>query len=541
MRVAGANAGKVIELKLDERTQKALVEVEITEKGFGSLRSDVVLRVAPAVADRRVLPGLPAGHGEEGAAARQPGAGEADRVHDPAGPDPEHHAAALSRALPPDRERVRRRAGGPARGSERGHPAGRAGPAPDVAPAAGAGRPRHGDPPAGDRRGHGAQAAVRQPQERRPVRSGGARHLHRIGGAGRRHPTNFRKLPDFLEQLTPTMAALGEVATEQRPVLVDLNASARELTRFFDDTAELSTASRPAVRALGDAAGPGRQAVRAARPQIKELRRFARRTPDLAPQPAVRARGLRRPESRGGVRPAQPERQGLLRHAGAASLRVQPVAHDQRLRRARLHGPRRRAHRQVRALRGRRARQGPRPQGVPRVARAQPAGRDHPRPVGCAHDGGAGGRRAGAVLAGIASRNGAAAARPRPRRPPARPPRGRPSRARASCRPSSSACWTTCSACPESSRSRSSRPTPSPSSTSSSAHDPPAQHLSRREPGPGRCRDRAGHRGRRLPGLQREQRAAVRPVARRARAGRELRSAHRRARRCARAACGSGS
>ena len=77
------------------------------------------------------------------------------------------------------------------------------------------------------------------------------------------------------------MAALGEVATEQRPVLVDLNASAGELRRFFDDTAELSTASRPAIRALGDAAVPGRQAVRAARPQIRELRRFARRTPDL--------------------------------------------------------------------------------------------------------------------------------------------------------------------------------------------------------------------------------------------------------------------
>ncbi len=78
------------------------------------------------------------------------------------------------------------------------------------------------------------------------------------------------------------MASLGEVATEQRPVLVDLNASARELKRFFDDTAEIATASRPAIRSLGDAAVPGRQAVRAARPQVKELRRYARRTPDLA-------------------------------------------------------------------------------------------------------------------------------------------------------------------------------------------------------------------------------------------------------------------
>ena len=33
---------------------------------------------------------------------------------------------------------------------------------------------------------------------------------------------NFNRLPHFLEELTPTMVALGEVAEEQRPVLVDL-------------------------------------------------------------------------------------------------------------------------------------------------------------------------------------------------------------------------------------------------------------------------------------------------------------------------------
>ena len=47
VRVAGANAGKVLELKLDERTQKALVEVEITEQGFGCL-----LYTSPSPRDR---------------------------------------------------------------------------------------------------------------------------------------------------------------------------------------------------------------------------------------------------------------------------------------------------------------------------------------------------------------------------------------------------------------------------------------------------------------------------------------------------------
>jgi len=65
-------------------------------------------------------------------------------------------------------------------------------------------------------------------------------------------------------------------------VLVDLNASARDLRRFFDDTADFAKASRPSVNALGDAASVGRQAVRAARPQVRELRRYAERTPELS-------------------------------------------------------------------------------------------------------------------------------------------------------------------------------------------------------------------------------------------------------------------
>ena len=84
-----------------------------------------LLRVAAAVADRRVLRGLPARHRRRGDRAGQPGAGGADRLHDPAGPDPERDAAALPRALPADRERVRRRPGGAARGPERRRSGGR--------------------------------------------------------------------------------------------------------------------------------------------------------------------------------------------------------------------------------------------------------------------------------------------------------------------------------------------------------------------------------------------------------------------------------
>jgi ABC-type transporter Mla subunit MlaD len=99
--------------------------------------------------------------------------------------------------------------------------------------------------------------------------------------------TNFRKLPMFLTELTPTMARLEEVAREQRPVLVDLSASAGQLTRFLDLSAEFSDASRPALRALADAAPVGRQALGAARPRIRELRDYARPNVDLANNLAI--------------------------------------------------------------------------------------------------------------------------------------------------------------------------------------------------------------------------------------------------------------
>jgi phospholipid/cholesterol/gamma-HCH transport system substrate-binding protein len=99
--------------------------------------------------------------------------------------------------------------------------------------------------------------------------------------------TNFRKLPTFLREYTPTMAALERTSREQRPVLVDLDASAGQLRRFLDLSAEFSDASRPALRALGDAAPVGSQALTALRPRIRELRDYARPAVDLANNLAI--------------------------------------------------------------------------------------------------------------------------------------------------------------------------------------------------------------------------------------------------------------
>ncbi len=282
VRVAGANAGRVLSLDLDRRTQKALVEVEITEEGFGSLRSDVFCESRPqSPIGEYFLDCLP---------------GTSKREVEPGGRIPVEQTAST---IPPDliqnimrrpyRERFRLIL------NEFG--------------AGLAGRPE--DLNAAIRRGVPAlrqsarllEVLARHRTVLRDLVTDADTVLARLS-ANRRNVgrfvveahdtssasaerstdirTNFRKLPDFLEQLTPTMAALGEVAREQRPVLVDLDASAGELRRFFDDTAEFATVSRPAVRALGDAAVPGLEAVRAAGPNVRELRRYARPTPDLA-------------------------------------------------------------------------------------------------------------------------------------------------------------------------------------------------------------------------------------------------------------------
>lgn len=281
VRVAGANAGRVLELKLDERTQKALVEVEITEEGFGSLRTDVFCESRPqSPIGEYFLDCLP------GTAKKELPPGSRVPVRQTASTIPPDLIQNIMRL--PYRQRFRLIV------NEFG--AGVAGRPEDLNEAIRRGVPAlrqtsrllevlaDHDTVIRDLVTDADTVLKRLADNRRDVGRFVVEARDTAAASAERRDdirTNFRKLPDFLEELTPTMASLGEVATEQRPVLVDLNASARELKRFFDDTAELSTASRPAIRALGNAAVPGRQAVRAARPQIRELRRFARRTPDL--------------------------------------------------------------------------------------------------------------------------------------------------------------------------------------------------------------------------------------------------------------------
>jgi virulence factor Mce-like protein len=97
----------------------------------------------------------------------------------------------------------------------------------------------------------------------------------------------FHRLPQFLAELEPAMRELGRVADAQTPALRDLNASAGQLQRFFDNLGPFADASRPSFRSLGDASNLGRQAVQAAKPTVAELRRFAAQTPELGKNLAI--------------------------------------------------------------------------------------------------------------------------------------------------------------------------------------------------------------------------------------------------------------
>jgi virulence factor Mce-like protein len=95
--------------------------------------------------------------------------------------------------------------------------------------------------------------------------------------ATRRHElrAGLRRLPVFLDELRPTMARLGELADEQTPLLTDLRRAAPSLDTFLTRAGPFAEAVGPAVDSLGDAAAVGNRAVRRGRAEMLELRELA--------------------------------------------------------------------------------------------------------------------------------------------------------------------------------------------------------------------------------------------------------------------------
>lgn len=127
----------------------------------------------------------------------------------------------------------------------------------------------------------------------------------------------FRRFPAFLEQLKPTMADLGRTADAQIPTLTNLRASAGDVTRFFGDLKPFADASTPAFRSLGQTSVTGRQSVAASTQTVGLLRRFARTTPEVAKNLRIILRDL---DDRGRAVERDPRSPGGRGYTGLEAL-----------------------------------------------------------------------------------------------------------------------------------------------------------------------------------------------------------------------------
>jgi virulence factor Mce-like protein len=93
---------------------------------------------------------------------------------------------------------------------------------------------------------------------------------------------SFRLLPQFLAELEPNMARLGELSEAQIPLLRDLEAAAGDLDSFLTRLRPFSNNATPAFRALGGASDAGLDAIRATDEEVDVLRQAARNAPGTA-------------------------------------------------------------------------------------------------------------------------------------------------------------------------------------------------------------------------------------------------------------------
>ena len=93
---------------------------------------------------------------------------------------------------------------------------------------------------------------------------------------------SFHKLPTFLDELKPTMHALGETAEQQTPLLVDLRKAAPDLNEFMHRLGPFSKASLPALESLGDSSQAGTRAFQHGSDEVRELLELSKDAPGFA-------------------------------------------------------------------------------------------------------------------------------------------------------------------------------------------------------------------------------------------------------------------
>jgi phospholipid/cholesterol/gamma-HCH transport system substrate-binding protein len=83
--------------------------------------------------------------------------------------------------------------------------------------------------------------------------------------------TDFDRLDDFLAELHPTLTKLGSFAHQQRPLLTNLRLAAPGLNTLAMRLPAFNRASERSLETLGQAAVPGRQALRQGKDEIQAL------------------------------------------------------------------------------------------------------------------------------------------------------------------------------------------------------------------------------------------------------------------------------
>ena len=83
---------------------------------------------------------------------------------------------------------------------------------------------------------------------------------------------DFKRLPDFLAELQPTMTELGKLAENGQPVLGDLHRSADRLTTLSTLLPPFNDAASTSLAGLGSAAAVGTRALTKGEDEISQLR-----------------------------------------------------------------------------------------------------------------------------------------------------------------------------------------------------------------------------------------------------------------------------
>ena len=326
--MAGVSAGSIADIRLDRRTKRALVDIELNDDGFGDLRADATCEVRPQSLlgeyFLNCLPGEDRRRLDEGATVpvertsatipadlvtnvlRRPYAERLRLIINELGAgvagNGESLNAALRRAVPAMRET-------------------------EAVLSSLASQERALENLADDADTVlGELARHRRDVGRFVVDAGEAAAA--TAPRDRELSESFRRLPAFLDELTPAMHELGEVARRGAPAVRETRAAAPALDGTLRALEPFSDAARPALKTLSATAGRSRPALAAAAPIVRQLGSTATGGPELFTNLAVLAEHLDdrdnaiepHAESPGGRGFTALE--GLLRYVRAQTLNV---------------------------------------------------------------------------------------------------------------------------------------------------------------------------------------------------------------------------